>query len=437
MEIPGYTISRELGRGGMATVYLGVQESFGRKVAIKVLDAKVAQDQEFAERFLREARIVAGLSHPHIVPVYDVGLQNEHYYMTMDYLSGGVLPQWIKAGLEKAEVIQICREIASALQFAHDNGYIHRDIKPDNIMFRGDNSAVLTDFGVARAQKASEGLTQAGTIIGTPTYMSPEQISGEDIDSRADLYSLGVVLYEMLMKVPPYQTDDFLAMALKHVQDPIPEFPWQHAEFQDILNRLMAKDAEDRFQSGRELIKALKQLEHPADPPPVPTPEQSVRHNESVVTETVTEAKTVAKSKTEAKPDNITAQAQSPDAKAPAAVKRKEGLFFNEKTVKKLGMFKSYILECEITSPDSHHFSILFSRLTTKLVDWHDERDKKSKGIELNLYIPPWTFQKAKDAIQKLYQSGGTYAFLQSVAIEVVLTEFDGQKSEHFSPSKG
>lgn len=172
MEIPGYQILKELGRGGMATVYLALQTSFERKVAVKVLDAKAAADKDFAGRFIREAKIVAQLSHPHIVSVYDVGQQNGLYFMSMDYLAGGALPERIKRGLEKTEVIRILCQIASALSCLHEHGYIHRDIKPDNIMFRADGSAVLTDFGVARSQNAKEGLTQVGTIIGTPVYMS-------------------------------------------------------------------------------------------------------------------------------------------------------------------------------------------------------------------------------------------------------------------------
>lgn len=224
-EIPGYKIKRKLGSGGMADVYLATQLSFDRDVAIKVLLPETAGNKEFTARFVREAKIVASLSHPHIIPVYQVGKAGGTYYMSMDYLPGGELGQWIKSGIPEEEILHIVRQVSDALGYAHQKGYMHRDIKPANIMFREDNSAVLTDFGIARLQNASDQLTQAGTIIGTPTYMSPEAIRGREPDGRTDIYALGIVFYEMLMKVPPYRAPEFTAVAFKHVQEPVPTLP--------------------------------------------------------------------------------------------------------------------------------------------------------------------------------------------------------------------
>ncbi|MCP5206852.1 MAG: serine/threonine protein kinase [Hahellaceae bacterium] len=421
MEIPGYQILKELGRGGMATVYLALQTSFERKVAVKVLDAKAAADKDFAGRFIREAKIVAQLSHPHIVSVYDVGQQNGLYFMSMDYLAGGALPERIKRGLEKTEVIRILCQIASALSCLHEHGYIHRDIKPDNIMFRADGSAVLTDFGVARSQNAKEGLTQVGTIIGTPVYMSPEQINGGVVDGRADLYALGIVLYEMLMGEPPYVSEDFIAVAVKHLQDPLPELTLMYEEFQYVLDRCLAKNPEDRFQTAQALVAALTDLTKPRDTekPAKKAPAKPIPPAKKLLDVV-------------AHPEHKPVVSAQVKAAPPAKNSKPEGLHFDETMRKKWGVMKRYTLVCELSVRDAQTFSILFSRITTKLVDWHDERADQSEAINFDFYIPEWMFNKARGAIKQIVNSGETYAFLEFLSINVALQDTESDQLDSY-----
>ncbi|WP_394984366.1 bifunctional serine/threonine-protein kinase/formylglycine-generating enzyme family protein [Cellvibrio sp.] len=260
----------------MSTVYLAIQISVGRVVALKVMNPQLNNDPAFSERFQREATIVGQLSHPNIVAIYDIGRHEDLNYIAMDYLPNGSVHDKMSTGLSGEEVLRITREIASALDHAHEKGYIHRDIKPENILFRSDNSAVLSDFGVARGLAANSRMTHVGTVVGTPHYMSPEQTKGNSVDGRSDLYSLGIVFYEMLTGTLPYQGDEAVTIALKHISAPIPKLPMQYLAYQKILEKLLAKDPEQRFQRGRDLISAIEDLEknyrapsktvtHPAD----------------------------------------------------------------------------------------------------------------------------------------------------------------------------
>lgn len=267
MYIPGYQIERELGQGGMAIVYLALQESLHRHVALKVIKPILTTDEEFAQRFLREGRIIAQLNDPHIVTVYDIASHEGTYYLSMEYLPGGTLQHRIRAGLSLQETLAIARAIASALHYAHQRGIIHRDIKPQNILFRETGSPVLTDFGIAKTLGSSTIMTRTGLSLGTPRYMSPEQIRGQEVDARADLYSFGVLLYEMLTGNAPYAAEDSFALAMMHVTAPIPELPPELHRFQPILNKLLDKDPSRRFQSGQEFITAL---DHPEMLPATP-----------------------------------------------------------------------------------------------------------------------------------------------------------------------
>lgn len=276
MHIPGYRVIRKINQGGMSTVYLAIQISVGRVVALKVMNPQLNNDPAFSERFQREATIVGQLSHPNIVAIYDIGRHEDLNYIAMDYLPNGSVHDKMGTGLSGEEVLRITREIASALDHAHEKGYIHRDIKPENILFRADNSAVLSDFGVARGLATNSRMTHVGTVVGTPHYMSPEQTKGNTVDGRSDLYSLGIVFYEMLTGTLPYQGDEAVTIALKHISAPIPKLPMQYLAYQKILDKLLAKDPEQRFQRGRDLIAAIEDLEknyrapsttatHPAD----------------------------------------------------------------------------------------------------------------------------------------------------------------------------
>jgi len=261
LQIPGYRIIRKINQGGMSTVYLAIQMSVGRIVALKVMNPSLTSDPAFSERFQREATIVGQLSHPNIVAIYDIGRSEDLNYIAMDYLPGGSVHDKMINGLTGEEALKITKEIANALDHAHEKGYIHRDIKPENILFRADNSAVLSDFGVAKGIVGVSRMTHVGTVVGTPHYMSPEQTRGQPVDSRSDLYSLGVVFFEMLTGALPYQGEDAVTIALKHISAPIPKLPIQYHLYQKLLEKFLAKDPSQRFQSGHEVSVAIDQLD--------------------------------------------------------------------------------------------------------------------------------------------------------------------------------
>ena len=247
--IPGYRIVRVLGQGGMATVYLALQESLGREVALKLLSDRYAQDAEAASRFVREARTAARLVHRHIVGIHDVGSHDGRPYLAMEYLPGDSLPA---QRTEPAQALQAVREIALALDHAHREGVVHRDVKPENILLRADGSHALADFGIARTADMATVMTREGVTLGTPHYMSPEQLQGKPLDGRSDLYSLGVVLYQLLTGALPYQGTDGWSVGVQHISAAVPHLPPQLARLQPLVDRLMAKDPADRPQSGAE-----------------------------------------------------------------------------------------------------------------------------------------------------------------------------------------
>ena len=261
IELPGYNIEKQLGRGGMARVYLARHIGLDRLVAIKVLSKDLDGDKSFSDRFIREARIVANLTHQNIITVYDVGVHNQFHYIAMEYLPGETLDDKIKKKLNIKQVLGFTKQIAAALDFAHKKGIVHRDVKPDNILFREDGTAVLTDFGIARAAKSETKMTATGTVIGTPHYMSPEQAQGQEIGPWSDLYSLGIVLFELLSGEVPFDADSTIAVVFKHITEPVPDLDEPYKQYQPLVNTLLAKEANDRYQSGREVIADIEALE--------------------------------------------------------------------------------------------------------------------------------------------------------------------------------
>jgi len=262
--VPGYRILDNLGEGGFARVFLAEQTALERNVALKVMSPKLADDVDYCERFLREGKTLAKLSdHADIVTIFDIGLAGNFYYMAMEYLGGPDLQHRILADGYEEDVNAVLRTVASALNHAHNSGVIHRDIKPGNVLFRTDGSAVLSDFGIAKSTGTMDNtLTMAGAQIGTPSYMSPEQCKGEsDIDGRADLYSLGAMLYEMLTGKKPYTAVDPMGVMLAHISEPVPELPHEHSRYQPVLNRLMAKQRDDRYPSASDLLTDIARLE--------------------------------------------------------------------------------------------------------------------------------------------------------------------------------
>lgn len=262
-----YELRERLGRGGMAEVYKAYQPGMDRFVAVKVMLGHLATDDSFVERFRREAQAVGTLRHSHIVQIFDFDIEDDVYYMAMEFIQGGTLKDYIvqKKRLPIDEALRITQQLADALRYAHKNGMIHRDLKPANVMFTDDTHehAVLTDFGIARILSKS-GLTGTGMAVGTPDYMSPEAGQGEDIDERTDLYALGVILYEMLTGNVPYAADTPLAVILKHINAPLPYLSQFGVSAPEEVERLvlkcLAKNPEDRFQSADELLQALQPL---------------------------------------------------------------------------------------------------------------------------------------------------------------------------------
>lgn len=259
--IPGYKIKKKLGQGGMADVYLGVRENLSRIVAIKVLSLETFRNPRMSKRFVKEARLLSLLTHPNIVAVYDVGQVDRYHFIVMEYLQEG-LSERIKKNrvIPPREAVHIALQVADALFYAHGKGYIHRDIKPDNIMFRQDGTPVVLDFGIARAVDSRTKLTRTGMSVGTPQYMSPEQCNAETLDGRSDIYSLGVVLFEMLTGKPPYSADDTMGIVMKHLKDPVPVLPGGLRDYQPLIDGMMAKEKKKRLRSKDRLHEIVKRL---------------------------------------------------------------------------------------------------------------------------------------------------------------------------------
>ena len=263
-KIGRYEIKAELGRGGMATVYRGYDPRFEREVAIKFLPPElIHSDPQFRVRFEREAKIIAQLEHPSIVPVYDVGEENGQPYFVMRYMSGGSLSERIKAGVFSiGDALKILEQIAPGMDEAHSKGIVHRDLKPGNILFTNRNVALISDFGIAKFTQGEAGSMTGSAIIGTPAYMAPEQAGGEAVDGRADIYALGVILYEMVTGKQPYKADTPLAVAIKHMTEPVPRIlqanPSLPVWMEKVISTAMAKDREDRFSTAVEMVETIK-----------------------------------------------------------------------------------------------------------------------------------------------------------------------------------
>lgn len=260
VHVPGYRIIKPIGQGGMASVYLALQESLDREVALKVMSPSLASDASFCERFIKEGRITAKLSHPNLVTVFDIGSHGSTYYLAAEFIPGGTLRDRMNDGISVAEAIEIACDVAQGLDFAHNKNFVHRDVKPGNILFKADGTAVLADFGIAKAIDSNTKATLAGSSIGTPHYMSPEQARAEQVDGRSDLYALGTVLFEMLTGDVPYNATDPFTVALMHVTQPVPTLPPKLGWLQPLIDGLMAKEPSDRFATGTDFIAACQAL---------------------------------------------------------------------------------------------------------------------------------------------------------------------------------
>lgn len=245
----------------MATVYRARQVMLDREVALKVLSPTLASDPSNAQRFLQEARMLASLEHPHVVPVYDVGVTPDgSYYFSMQLLENGDLTSRLHRGVSEAELVRVLSAVADALAYAHARGYVHRDVTPTNILFDAEDKPRLTDFGIARAMAMASRITASGLSVGTSHYMSPEQARGGEVDPRSDIYSLGVVCYEALTGHTPFRGEDSFAVAYAHVYEPVPPLPPALAKWQPLVDRCMAKNPQDRFQDCAAFIASLRRI---------------------------------------------------------------------------------------------------------------------------------------------------------------------------------
>lgn len=348
--IARYEIQSEIGRGGMAAVYLAYDPNFRRNVAIKLISGNLQENPTIRERFEREAHLIAKIEHPAIVPVYDYGEQDNQLYLVMRYMPGDALTRKIKEGkLNFGYATQIISQIAPALDAVHSHGIVHRDLKPGNILFDSFGNPAISDFGIAYLTTGTTDLT-GNAIIGTPSYMSPEQVRGDsDLDGRSDVYALGVILFEMLTGRGPFQAKTPLSVAMKHLTDPLPSIrsfrPDLPVELELILTKAMAKDRNLRYVSASELARELRAIAATFDESSAPVPDPMLfSSREEISTEVdmenasiaspssgafqpVPESKAIASSSTNKSPKPIPNSKRSPQRKLQIASITGLGLF--------------------------------------------------------------------------------------------------------------
>ena len=262
ITIPGYKIEHLIAEGGTASVYLAVQESLQRHVAIKLLRKFENPDQ--LTRFLNEGRIIASLNHRNVINIHDIGVTDDgRPYISMEYLEGGDLDARIPKKVDPQDALQWLEALGNCLDFVHRKGIIHRDIKPGNILFHKDGTPILTDFGAAKQQESDARLTMDGRAFGSPYYISPEQAASKELDRRTDIYSLGIVLYEMLTGNKPYKGDSHIETIVAHMSDPLPVLPPELHRYRTLINKMIAKSPDDRFKNAAEMVRFVQQLRKP------------------------------------------------------------------------------------------------------------------------------------------------------------------------------
>lgn len=320
-KIGRYEIKSELGRGGMATVYKAYDPLFEREVALKVLPREMLHDPQFRVRFEREAKTIAALEHPAIVPVYDVGEEDGQPYFVMRYMTGGSLQDRIaeKGAIPLSDAARIFAKLAPALDEAHLKGIIHRDLKPGNILFDRTGEPYISDFGIAKITQAQGATVTGGAIIGTPAYMSPEQAQGEQLDGRSDIYAMGVILYEMLSGVQPFQATTPMAVVVKHLTDPVPHIldnnPNLPVDIEPVIEKAMAKNRAERFINADEFAEALSAVARGE------SSEQAIKTASMRATQVAAAKTRMAAAKT-----RVGAQPTPPPTPAPAAATKRSPL---------------------------------------------------------------------------------------------------------------
>ena len=256
-QVPGYSMVQLIGEGGQARVYLAERDHDGLRVALKVLDRSLRQDSVFLERLVREYKLGASIENDYVARIYDQGFTGDFPYIALEYLPSGTLGSRIKEGLKPRAALRITAQIARALDAIHSRGIVHRDLKPANILFRADGRPVIADFGLAKDIGAVSNLTIAGRLLATPRYMSPEQCQGRPVDGRSDLYSLGVILYEMLTGQKLFGAVTPADLLRMHVSAARPILPEPHDVHQPLLDRLLAIEPEMRFESASDLCATI------------------------------------------------------------------------------------------------------------------------------------------------------------------------------------
>ncbi len=259
-----YRYVRLIGQGAMSRVYLAERLDDDTTVVLKILDGELAQDVETVQRFVQEAALIAELDSPYVVKIYEQGFTNRYGFIAMEFFSRGDLKQRIDNGISTADARAYAVQIGSALEAIHEAGIVHRDLKPANIMFRADDSLALADFGISKRIGGTMDLTMTGSVLGTAHYMSPEQGRAGPVDTRADLYSAGIILYEMLVGERPFDGDSASGIIYQHLNADIPRLPAEIEQFQTVVDRLLAKDPDERYQRGSELVEALSAISIPA-----------------------------------------------------------------------------------------------------------------------------------------------------------------------------
>ena len=270
-QLNQYQITAHLGDGGMASVYKAYQPSMSRYVALKILPRQFANDPQFVGRFEHEAKVIASLQHPHILPVFDFGEANGYTFIVMPFVETGTLSDLlIGKPLSLEQIRTVTMQVGDALDYAHSQGIVHRDIKPSNILIDQRGNCLLADFGIAKMVEGTAQFTQTGGIVGTPAYMSPEQGLGTQLDGRSDIYSFGVILYEMATGLPPYHAETPMAVVIKHIHDPLPPprsiNPQITDDFEKILMKALAKNRDERYPTCADLVQAIQSLPNLPEP---------------------------------------------------------------------------------------------------------------------------------------------------------------------------
>jgi tRNA A-37 threonylcarbamoyl transferase component Bud32 len=260
LAVQGYRVVSKVGRGGSSVVYLAERESDKQQVVLKILNATAGLDEILLQRFVQEFDIISSIDHPNVVKIYDRGFSDRHAYIAMEYFPNGSLAQVIPNGLTGRQALSLLAQAAGALREVHSRGIIHRDIKPGNLMARDDGSIVLADFGIAKRLGEDKGRTRQGELYGTPYYISPEQIEGSPATMQSDIYALGIIFHEMLTGQRPFDADSVSGLIALHVSAPRPKLPGELAEYQGLLDRMIAVDPRNRFEKADDVLEAIDEV---------------------------------------------------------------------------------------------------------------------------------------------------------------------------------